>query len=203
MALAGRGFLAWYNARLTSHPYSVKALGTGATYVASDCTAQAIEGEKVAVTDRASRALKFGAVGCFWVGPLLTYWFNVMERFLPGRAPARVAAKLVIDQVLQGPFMIGSMFALCAAANGASTDTIQKKLEKELWPTWVNSVIVWGPVQIGQQTLVPLKYRVAVANGVSYVWDTYLSLKMMPPPAEAGTEKAAKPSALVRRRTIV
>ena len=39
MALAGRGFLAWYNARLTSHPYSVKAFGTGATYVASDCTA--------------------------------------------------------------------------------------------------------------------------------------------------------------------
>ena len=47
------------------------------------------------------------------------------------------------------------------------------------------------------------EHRVAVANGVSYVWDTYLSLKMMPPPAEAGTEKAAKPSALVRRRTIV
>ena len=81
-------------------------------------------------------------------------------------------------------------------------NAIQSKLEKELWPTWVNSVIVWGPVQIGQQTLVPLKYRVAVANGVSYVWDTYLSLKMMPP-AEAGTDKAAKPSALVRRRTIV
>ena len=87
MALAGRGFLAWYNARLTSHPYSVKAFGTGATYVASDCTAQAIEGEKdKTVQDRAARALKFGAVGCFWVGPLLTYWFNVMERFLPGRA---------------------------------------------------------------------------------------------------------------------
>ena len=52
MALAGRGFLAWYNARLTSHPYSVKAFGTGATYVASDCTAQAIEGEQgVAVQD--------------------------------------------------------------------------------------------------------------------------------------------------------
>ena len=54
------------------------------------------------------------------VGPLLTYWFNVMERILPGRAPARVAAKLVIDQVLQGPFMIGSMFALCAAVKGSA-----------------------------------------------------------------------------------
>ena len=71
MALAGRGFLAWYNARLTSHPYSVKAFGTGATYVASDCSAQSIEGEKnVMVQDRAARALKFGAVGCFWVGPV-------------------------------------------------------------------------------------------------------------------------------------
>ena len=131
--------------------------------------------------DRAARALKFGAVGCFWVGPLLTYWFNVMERFLPGRAPARVAAKLVIDQVLQGPFMIGSMFALCAAANGASMEAIQSKLETELWPTWVNSVIVWGPVQIGQQTLVPLEYRVAVANFVSYFWDTYLAHEMCGP----------------------
>ena len=130
MALAGRGFLAWYNARLTSHPYSVKAFGTGATYVASDCTAQAIEGENVKACRTAPRALKFGAVGCFWVGPLLTYWFNVMERFLPGRAPARVAAKLVIDQVLQGPFMIGSMFALCAAANGASHGSNTKQVGK-------------------------------------------------------------------------
>lgn len=200
MALAGRGFLQWYNARLTSHPYSVKALGTSVTYVASDCTAQAIEGTKdVAVEDRAARALKFGAVGGLWVGPLITYWFNVMERVLPGRAPARVAMKLVLDQLLQGPFMIGSMFALCAAANGASVPAIQSKLETELWPAWVNSVIVWGPVQVGQQLVVPLKYRVAVANGVSYVWDTYLSLKMMPPPAE-GPAKATP--ALARRRTI-
>ena len=40
----------------------------------------------MAVQDRAARALKFGAVGCFWVGPLLTYWFNVMERFYLKRA---------------------------------------------------------------------------------------------------------------------
>ena len=82
--------------------------------------------------------------------------------------------------------MIGSMFALCAA-NGASVDTVENKLEKELWPTWVNSVIVWGPVQIGQQTLAPSN-RVAVANGVSYVWDTYLSLKMMRRPPRRAAE---------------
>ena len=51
MALAGRGFLAWYNARLTSHPYSVKALGTGATYVASDCTAPELRKAAMVVFD--------------------------------------------------------------------------------------------------------------------------------------------------------
>ena len=39
---------------------------------------------------------------------------------------------------------------------------------------------VWAPVQIMQQTLVPLHYRVSVANLVSYFWDTYLSMMMSP-----------------------
>ena len=57
-----------------------------------------------------------------------------------------------------------------------------------------------GPVQIGQQVLVPLSYRVAVAERRVSRRTAYLSLKMMPPPAEAGTD-ARRSSALVRRRT--
>ena len=53
----------------------------------------------------------------------------------------------------------------------------------------------------------PLRYRVAVANGVSYFWDTYLSLCMMPHPAEATGRpepEVLPPTAkLVRRRTMV
>ena len=73
------------------------------------------------------------------VGPLLTYWFNVMERILPGRAPARVAAKLVIDQVLQGPFMIGSMFALCAAVKGSA------EINQCVRPAWRYYLLFWPP----------------------------------------------------------
>ena len=180
-----------YNARLLSHPYSTKAAGTGLTYVCSDLTAQAIERRQHPGSSAggsalsAERALKFGAVGGFGVGPLLTYWFQLMDRIVPGRSPRAIAVKMLVDQTVQGPFMIGTMFAWCAVLNGASPAAIEAKLRTELYDTWVNSVYVWAPVQIVQQAVVPLQYRVAVSNVVSYFWDTYLSLQMMPPPDEA------------------
>ena len=172
--------IVWYNARLAAAPYSTKAVGTGTTYVFSDLTAQAIEAEPRDPGERVARALKFGAVGGLWVGPLLTHWFNVMERVLPGASLRPLAIKLFVDQVVQGPLMIGSMFCWCALANGASLPAIRAKLEEELFSTWCASVWVWAPVQVLQQAAVPLQYRVAVSNVVSYFWDTYLSLQMMP-----------------------
>ena len=102
-----------------------------------------------------------------------------MDKFIPGKTMIPVAKKVVIDQVIQGPFMIGTMYFWTAFLNGKSLSHIQKKLEDVLWETWVNSVYVWSPVQIFQQVLVPIQYRVAVANIVSYFWDTYLSFMMM------------------------
>ena len=200
--------IVWYNARLAAAPYSTKAVGTGTTYVFSDLTAQAIEAEPRDPGERVARALKFGAVGGLWVGPLLTHWFNVMERVLPGASLRPLAIKLFVDQVVQGPLMIGSMFCWCALANGASLPAIRAKLEEELFSTWCASVWVWAPVQVLQQAAVPLQYRVAVSNVVSYFWDTYLSLQMMPAPAEAGAPLDPLPVAapgeqkkLLRRRS--
>eukprot|EP00975_Prorocentrum_lima_P014062 2988023-Prorocentrum_lima.AAC.1 len=75
--------------------------------------------------------------------------------------------------------MIAAMYFLTATLNGKSLMQIQKKLEDSLLQTWLNSVYVWGPVQILQQAVIPIQYRVAVANVVSYFWDTYLSYMMM------------------------
>ena len=72
-----------YDELLISDPYKTKAVGTGVTYIFSDLTAQALEArDDVRATDRAVRALKFGAVGCFWIGPVLTAWFNMMDQLV-------------------------------------------------------------------------------------------------------------------------
>lgn len=129
---------------------------------------------------RFRRALKFAAVGAFWVGPLLAAWFQVMDFALPGRAPTAVLGKIVADQVLQGPFMIATMFLWTGLMNGKRLGDVATTLKAQLKPTWVKSVYVWSPIQALQQAVVPLEYRVAVANLVSYFWDTYLAHEMKP-----------------------
>ena len=90
------------------------------------------------------------------------------------------------------------MFALCVPPNGRP-QTQSKKLEKELWPTWVNSVIVWGPVQVGQR-MACLKYRVRRANACP---------RDVPVPEDdaaarrGGHGEAGASSALVRRRLLL
>ena len=181
-------FRAAYDGLLHRYPYSTKALSTGVTYICSDVTAQSFEecraknsGNESSETasSRGLRAVKFGAVGCFWVGPLLTAWFNFMDFIVPGKHLRPIVTNLIVDQVLQGPFMIGTMYLWTALANGSTLAQARQRMDELLFPTWVNSVIVWGPVQICQQAFIPLQYRVLVANIVSYFWDTYLSYMMM------------------------
>mmetsp|Transcript_7348 Transcript_7348/g.23468 ORF Transcript_7348/g.23468 Transcript_7348/m.23468 type:complete len:324 (+) Transcript_7348:29-1000(+) len=198
------GLLAAYNSALHDWPFSTKALSTGITYVLSDLTAQALERRAAASSSggsrqgitlsaagsesklRVGRALRFGAVGLLWVGPLLAGWFQLMEHFVPGRSAGAVTRKLILDQLVQGPFMIGTMYLLTGVSGGLATGRgfgrslrqARRTAEQNMAPTWVRSVFVWAPVQALQQVFVPLQHRVLVANGVSYFWDTYLANKM-------------------------
>ncbi|KAH8072451.1 hypothetical protein JL721_3726 [Aureococcus anophagefferens] len=134
---------------------------------------------------------KLGAVLALYNGALVAHPFAtkaagtgvtyVMDWAVPGAGAASVAAKVLMDQCIQGPFMISSMFVLAALSAGESRRDAVGKARRMLRPTWVKSVYVWSPVQAVQQTLVPLEYRVAVANFVSYFWDTYLAHEMCGP----------------------
>ena len=126
------------------------------------------------------RASQFALVGALWVGPLLAAWFQVMDFYVPGRSSGAVSTKIVMDQVLQGPFMIGTMFLWTGLLAGAGLSGALASIRGCLRDTWVKSVYVWSPVQAVQQLFVPPEYRVAVANGVSYFWDTYLAMEMSP-----------------------
>ena len=169
-----------YNAALATRPFTTKAAGTGITYFFSDLTAQALEGDRSSLIEKVKRATQFALVGALWVGPLLAAWFQVMDFYVPGRSAGAVSIKILMDQVLQGPFMISTMFLWTGLLAGAGLSGALASIRGCLRDTWVKSVYVWSPVQAVQQLFVPPEYRVAVANGVSYFWDTYLAMEMSP-----------------------
>ena len=112
-------------------PIISSALLTGFTYSLSDITAQALEQKSASTYSSSSsssappsrfpsisagRTARFAAVGVLWVGPLLVLWHHCLEHFIPGATPANVLRKLVLDQCLQGPFMIATMYVITGTA---------------------------------------------------------------------------------------
>ena len=198
-------------------PIICSALLTGFTYALSDVTAQVLEQKSAATSSSSSSALpsyfppisagrtaRFAAVGMLWVGPLLDLWHHCLEHFIPGTATANVLRKLVLDQSLQGPFMIATMYVITGTAgrlakHGAGDwQSLIAALRQSLgdarrqWRgTWVKSLYVWAPVQILQQTIIPLQHRILVVNIVSYFWDTYMASLMKTSGAAAATSAPA------------
>ena len=108
-----------YNAALATRPFTTKAAGTGITYFFSDLTAQALEGDRSSLIEKVKRASQFALVGALWVGPLLAAWFQVMDFYVPGRSVGAGSRKIVMDQCLQGPLMIATMFLWTGLLAGA------------------------------------------------------------------------------------
>ena len=96
---------------------------------------------------RLGRALRFAVVGGLWVGPLLAAWFTAMDAMIPGNGAGAVISKVVMDQVIQGPLMIGSMFVLVGLLAGGSLRDGVATVRTRLWDVWVKSVYVWAPVK--------------------------------------------------------
>ena len=172
----GETFQAWFDRMLKQYPYRTKSITTGLTYAAADATAQGFEmwtnrDYKFALRKRFARIFGLVLIGCLWVGPVLTGWFNLLDAHVP-----TFYARTALDQLVQAPFMIACIFSLASAFEGRIME-VPSKLRLKLKPTWISALKVWIPTQLLTQGVVPLPYRVVVVNGVSYFWDTYLSIE--------------------------
>jgi hypothetical protein len=79
---------------LSKYPIIAKSASMGLTYGLADMAAQAfvwaVDGDAVPLADRVRRAIGLVAVGLFAVGPLLTVWFNFIDRLVPGKSKRAV-----------------------------------------------------------------------------------------------------------------
>ena len=162
------------------HPLLAKSLSMGITYGLADMTAQLFaylaHGEVVPLAMRCRRAISLTGVGCLAVGPLLTVWFDFLEKIVPGRSKRAILKRTVLDQAIEVPVMISIIFSLSSLAEGHSPAYCLAKIQLKLLSTWKDCTAVWFPVQLVNQGLIPLRFRVIFQAVVSFFWDTYLSI---------------------------
>ena len=162
------------------HPLLAKSLSMGVTYGLADMTAQLFaylaHGEVVPLAMRMRRAISLTLVGCLAVGPLLTVWFDFLERIVPGRSKRAILKRTILDQAIEVPVMISIIFSLSSLAEGHTIAYCLAKIQLKLLSTWKDCTAVWFPVQLVNQGLVPLRFRVIFQAVVSFFWDTYLSI---------------------------
>ena len=161
-----------YDTALKRTPIRTKLVTSLCLTLLGDGAAQAIShqqhdtGDWVWDNERTGRQMSWSVVGL----PVMHLWYNLLHR-VPS-VPVRIA----MDQFLYSPPIIACYFGYLGIRRGLSFEEVQEEVSQKLMPTMLVNWAVWIPVQtINMSHLVPLRYRVLVANCVGFNYGIFLS----------------------------
>ena len=84
--------------------------------------------------------------------------------------------RVMLDQFVYSPPIIGAYFGFLGLARGQDWQETKTEVQTKLWPTMLVNWAVWIPAQALNMTVVPLRYRVLVANCVGFGYGIFLSM---------------------------
>ena len=185
-----------YNKILDLYPLITKAITSGLIMGCGDIICQYItwDDKKGAGMDW-KRTLKFSFLGGVLVGPACHHWYGYLMRIFPAQTNFAAFQRTVIDQLLFAPVFIATFFTALqilddeddSDALGKNTRQkngiplnfdivkIKNKLQQDFWSTMQSNWALWFPAQLVNFRFVPGAYQVLFSNGISFVWNIYLS----------------------------
>jgi Mpv17 / PMP22 family len=206
-----RRLLSWYSAQLEARPLLTKAITSGIIAGSGDLLCQAaierpqrIESNEIAEKDAwwdAVRTLRFGFLGGALVGPVIHYWFQLLNfKLVPGQGALVIAKRVALDQfVFTSMFLPLWMSSLWTLEDPSTLlTTTPGRLVETIPPILFMNWCVWIPAQSINFKFVPYQYQVLYSNLVGLAWNTYLSYstRSVPQPVKEAVEQAA-PGAVV------
>lgn len=125
------------------------------------------------------RIFVFGLYGLTCTGPILHWWYGLLETTmcrLNLTGHAKTLAKLIFDRLLFGPpfvlFTVTFLQFLQTLDHKKTVDAIKKTYVAVL----LMNQKVWVPAQAVNFGCLPVEYQVLFVNAVAIGWNTYLSL---------------------------
>ena len=154
-------------------------------FVTSDILTQQLV-EKKGLHHNGRRTLRMGVMGVI-IGPIQRTWFLTLERFIPPTSKIQIVKKLIVDQLVYGPFIIFSFYSLSGALAGNSLNDVKLMLQERYLKTVFTGYKVWPFVQAINFTFVPLQNRANFVQAVGLCWNMYLSWMANRPVTSAPT----------------
>ncbi len=162
---------ALYQHSLATKPLPTKVATSALLSGMGDATAQ-LAIEKKELLDRKRLAI-FTALGGVLVAPALHTWYATLIDRIPGGAAPQVAKRVLCDQLLFAPLMLPTFMGAMLVLEGKPDPLAE--IERAYWPALVANWKIWTPASTINFGLVPPHLQVLFANGVSFIWNSYLS----------------------------
>lgn len=124
------------------------------------------------------RALRMTSYGFLFYGPGSYAWYQFLERAMPKQTVANLLIKVLLNQIVLGPTVIGVVFAWNNLWQGRISQ-LPNKYQKDALPALMFGFRFWIPVSILNFWVVPLQARVAFMSTGSIFWNFYLSSTMI------------------------
>lgn len=107
--------------------------------------------------------------------PLSHNWLRLLERVKLPSKTSTVLAKVALDVSIWGAFIVGVFWTSNGILEGKSPSEIHEKVTAAYLPSWCKSILVFGPSQLVNFSIVPVPHRMLVMQCVGLGWNTFLS----------------------------
>lgn len=114
--------------------------------------------------------------GFIYHGPSGHYFYNWLDKQIPGTDAIPVFSKVAFDQVIWCPIFMSVFFTYLGLVNGDSLNTIGNKIKSDLLTACQGSWKVWPLVHLINFKFVPNKWRIPYINAVQIAFNMFLSL---------------------------
>lgn len=159
---------------LVKYPLISNVLTMTTLLAGADLTCQLIEKKELTRFDF-KRLRNMATLGLVYYGPVLFYYYRILDRRLPAKNPRTILLKLFIDQFVFTIPSLAIFFLSMGYMEGKQWEDNVSELRMKFLPTYVTSCLFWPGVQIVNFAVVPAVYRVAYISGMSFVWISFLS----------------------------
>uniref|UniRef100_A0A1I8Q099 Mitochondrial inner membrane protein Mpv17 n=1 Tax=Stomoxys calcitrans TaxID=35570 RepID=A0A1I8Q099_STOCA len=158
-------------------PYVSEGLRAAAIMGTGDILAQTVVEKKQMKDIDVIRTMKYGSLGMLFVGPVLKYWFGLLDRTIRGKqgSVSRTLKKMAVDQTIMAPALNFTIAGLVGLINSEEPRQIMERIKVQYPDIMKTNYMIWPAVQIINFGLVPLRYQVVFVQTIAVFWNCFVS----------------------------